>query len=369
VIAASALVLAGCSSVSTASGGASASSGSAASQTSSGDMASLVKEAKAEGSLTIYTAIQANQMAPWTAAFKKKYGINVKILRLASAVLGTTFETQAQAGKNAADILQTSNLSQVQDFKTKGWIAKYTPASAGLYPSDRTVPGYMYPLYQSNGAIAWNTKVVSKSVQKKLSKNPYQALLDPSLKGKIVLIDPANGGSGMAYYANLVYKLGDKYGWSYLKKLAAQKPAISESIASISQEVSAGTYSATIFGDDAIFGPLAAQGAPVQYQGLSTMNVTQFVQAIPKAAPDPAAARLWQEWSTTVAGQQAMTAGTGGSSSAKGWKDNDTYKSDVSWYTPPKEDYLDWRTDPRLQGAKFTAFVAKWNTIFKGSSS
>lgn len=364
-LAASSLALAAC-------GGSGLSSTSSAvakqSVTASNDMDKLVSAAKSEGTLTVYTAIQADQAQPWVDQFTKKYGVKVKLLRLSSAEVGTTFQTQQQAGKNQADILQTSNLSQLEDFEKKSWIAKYTPEAANLYPADRVVAGYFYPLYQSNGAIAWNTKVVPASVQKELQENPYQALLDPALKGKIVLIDPANGGSGMAYYANLVYNLGDQYGWDYLQKLAAQKPAVSESIATISQEVSAGTYWATNFGDEAIFGPLADKGAPLQFSSLPTMNATQFMQAIPKDAPHPAAARLFSEWSASLEGQEAMTASTGGESSAQGWTDNVAYAKSLSWYKPPTTSWLDWRTDPRVQGDQLSTFVDKWDSIFHVSS-
>jgi len=344
--------------------GLSAASEKAAKQTSTADLAALVKTARSEGTLTIYTALQTDQMKGWTAAFTKKYGVKVKILRLSSATLGTTFQTQQQAGRNRADLLETSNFSQLQGFEQKKWIAKYTPQAADLYPNDRVVAGYMYPLLQSTGGIAWNTKVTPASVQKKLASDPWNGLLDPSLKGKIVLISPSNGGSGMAYYANLVYNLGDTYGWSYLKKLARQKPAITDSVASISQQISAGTYYATDFGEESIFGAAAVEGAPVQFSSLSEMNATQFMQAIPSSAPHPAAARLWSEWTATLAGQEAMTKSAGGESSAKGWTDNTSYADKFSWYKPVAQPWVDWRTDPRLQGDNLQKFLAKWNSVF-----
>ncbi|SEG72509.1 iron(III) transport system substrate-binding protein [Actinacidiphila yanglinensis] len=364
-----AVAVAVCSAVLAACGGSglSAASSKAAKQTSTTNLAALVRTARSEGTLTIYTAVQADQMKGWTEAFTKKYGVKVKILRLSSATLGTTFQTQQQAGRNKADLLETSNLSQLQDFQKQKWLAEYTPQAANLYPSDRVVAGYMYPLYQSNGGIAWNTKVTPAAVQQELATDPWNALLDPALKGKIVLISPSNGGSGMAYYANLVYNLGNQYGWPYLQKLADQKPAITDSIASISQQVSAGTYYATNFGEESIFGPLAVQGAPVRFSALSRMNATQFMQAIPKAAPHPAAARLWSEWSATVAGQEAMTKSAGGESSAKGWTENASYANE-SWYKPVAQPWLDWRTDPRLQGDELQAFLAKWNSVFGVSS-
>jgi iron(III) transport system substrate-binding protein len=337
--------------------------------TASGSMSQLISAAKAEGSLTIFTPVVQSEVQQWAASFTKEYGIKVNIYREASSILGTTFTTQQNAGKNQADIYQTSNLGQVQQFIKEGWFAKYVPQSAGDYPASRTVSDYAYPLYQSTGAIAWNTQVVPASVQKELEANPYQGLLDPALKGKIVLIDPSVGGSGMAYYANLVDNLSSQYGWSYLQKLAAQKPAVASSIQTISQEVSAGTYYVTIFGDDAIFGPLAQSGSPVRFSSISPMNATLFYQEVPSAAPHPAAARLWDEWSESLAGQEAMTAATGGSSSIKGWTDNRPFAKDLSWYKMPSQVWLSWQSDSALTGDQLTQFVTKWDSIFHVSSS
>ena len=364
LLAVMAIAAAGCSSTQSGAGGKWATAGSA-----SGSMTQLISAAKAEKSLTIFTPVVQSEVQQWAAAFTVKYGIKVNIYREASSILGTTFSTQENAGKNQADIYQTSNLGQVQQFIKNDWFAKYVPQTAAQYPASRTGPDYAYPLYQSTGAIAWNTQTVPAAVQQQLEANPYQGLLNPALKGKIVLIDPSVGGSGMAYYANLVDNLPSQYGWGYLQKLAAQKPAVATSIQTISQEVSAGTYYATIFGDDAIFGPLAESGAPVRFSSITPMNATLFYQEIPAAAPHPAAARLWDEWSESLAGQEAMTAATGGSSSIKGWTDNRAFAKKLSWYKLPSQVWLSWQSDSQLTGDQLTQFVTKWDSVFHVSSS
>lgn len=333
-----------------------------------GSLDQLVAAAKAEGSLTIFTPIVQAEVEEWTAAFTQKYGIKINIQRQASSTLATTFSTQERANKVQADLYQTSNLGQVKEFIGNGWFAKYTPQSAGQFPADRTIPEYAYPLYETTGAIAWNTKTVPQATQDKLVADPYEGLLDPALKGKIVLIDPGAGGSGMAYYANLAVNLADKYGWGYLEKLAAQEPAVTTSIQTISQQVSAGTYSATIFGDDAIFGPLAASGSPVRFASISPMNASQFYQEIPAKAPHPAAARLFDEWSESLEGQQAMTLATGGRSTIAGWQENRPFVSALPWYRAPEQVWVEWQRDERFTGDQLKEFVEKWNKTFHVSS-
>ncbi|KAA9160757.1 extracellular solute-binding protein [Amycolatopsis acidicola] len=340
----------------------------ASKESTPGSLDQLVADAKAEGALTIFTPIVQSEVEEWTSAFTQKYGVKVNIQRQASSTLATTFSTQQRANKVEADIYQTSNLGQVNEYIDNKWFAKYTPQSANQFPADRTVPGYAYPLYETTGAIAWNTKTVPQSTQDKLAADPYEGLLDPALKGKIVLIDPGVGGSGMAYYANLAVNLADRYGWGYLEKLAAQQPAVTTSIQTISQQVSAGTYSATIFGDDAIFGPLAASGAPVRFASISPMNASQFYQEIPSKAPHPAAARLFDEWSESLAGQQAMSVATGGRSTIEGWQENRPFVSKLPWYKAPDQVWVDWQRDERFSGDQLKSFVEKWNQTFHVSS-
>ncbi|MEV7038406.1 extracellular solute-binding protein [Amycolatopsis sp. NPDC051061] len=333
-----------------------------------GSLDQLVTAAKAEGTLTVFTPIVQSEVEEWTAAFGKKYGIKVAIQRQSSSTLGTTFSTQVRAHKVEADVFQTSNRGQVQEFVDNGWFANYTPQTAAQYPADTTIPGHAYPLYETIGNIAWNTKTVPPEVQAKLEADPYEGMLDPALKGKIVLIDPGHGGSGMAYYANLVANHADKYGWPYLEKLAAQEPAINTSISTMAQQVSAGTYSVTIFGDDAVFGPLAAGGAPLRFSSISPMNSSLFYQEIPSDAPHPATARLFSEWSQSLEGQQAMSVATGGRSTMKGWQENRPFVAKLPWYRVPDEIWLDWQTDPRFAGDQLKSFVEKWNTTFHVAS-
>jgi ABC-type Fe3+ transport system substrate-binding protein len=340
----------------------------AAQQSTNGSLDTLERAAKAEGSLTIFTPIVSSEILEWTRSFTGEYGIKVDVFRQASGPLATTYKTEIAAGKVQADIFETSNLDQVHGFVEDGSFARYRPQAADEYPADRTVPGYAYPLYESTGAIAWNTTTVPESTQKLLAKDPYQGLLDPALKGKIVLIDPSVGGSGMAYYANLVKHLPDRYGWDYLRKLGRQKPAVATSIQTISQEISAGAYSATIFGDDSIFGPLALSGAPVRFASTSPMNATLFYQGIAAKAPHPAAARLFAEWAQSHGGQEAMTQATGGSSVMAGWSDDRDFATELPWYRRPDEVWLDWQTDPTLTGKGLADFVAQWKQSIRGSS-
>ncbi|MEU4658786.1 hypothetical protein AB0G32_33460 [Streptomyces sp. NPDC023723] len=140
------------------------------------------------------------------------------------------------------------------------------------------------------------------------------------------------------------------------------------SIQTISQEILAGAFSATIFGDDAIFGPLALSGSPVRFSSVSPMNATLFYQGVAAEAPHPAAARLFSEWAQSHAGQEAMTEATGGSSVMAGWTEDRGFASELPWYQRPEKVWLDWQTDPTLTGPGLAEFVERWDQTVRGAS-
>lgn len=317
--------------------------------------------------MTIVAPIVKNEASAFQA-FTAKYGVKVNAVDQPSSVAGSSIETQEKTRAVTDDLIATSNYSQLQQFAGQGYLERYVPQAAGLYPSSAEIKGYAYPVGNSDAAIAWNTKTTPPAVQKQLETDPYQALLSPSLKGKIVLLDAGGGGSGMAWFSNLVYNVKG-YGWPYLEKLAAQHPAITTTVETIASEVEGGTYDVTNFGSIGALGPAAANGAPIRFVIPSPASATQFEQAIIKGAPHPAAARLFQEWAASLPGQEAITKGEAFTSQAKGWKDETTFMSKLSWFKLPSQTYLSWQTDPRLSGTKLEAFVNKWNKVFHYSAA
>jgi iron(III) transport system substrate-binding protein len=330
------------------------------------NFSALVKAAKAEGSVTIATPIAMSEAPAWVA-FEHKYGIKVNAVDQSSAVVGSAIPTQESSGKVTDDLVAVSNFSQLKQYGKAGYFEKYTPLTSKDYRKEDEIPPYAYPLYQTDSVIAWNTKTTPQSVQKQLEKNPYKALLSPSLKGRILLLDANNGGSGMAWFSNLVYNVKG-YGWPYLTKLAAQDPAFTGQVATIAAEVESGTYDVTNFGALSSLVPAIAAGAPVKFVAPSPCSATQFMQAIVKGAPHPAAARLFQEWSFSHAGQERISQVAVGSSILKGWINETTPLKKLKWYKPPAQNYLKWQFDPRLQGTHLTAFLAKWSSVFHHSN-
>src|SRR6478672_5379229 len=68
--------------------------------------ARLVERARAEGSVTLYTSLAPTETKPLAEAFEKKYGVRVDLWRaLSDKVLQRTI-TEAQAHRNAVDVIE-----------------------------------------------------------------------------------------------------------------------------------------------------------------------------------------------------------------------------------------------------------------------
>src|SRR5467141_97178 len=68
----------------------------------------LMEGAKKEGTLSMYTSAQSDDMGALVAAFEKKYGIKVSMWRTSSEKVLQRAVTEARANRFAVDVLETN---------------------------------------------------------------------------------------------------------------------------------------------------------------------------------------------------------------------------------------------------------------------
>jgi ABC-type Fe3+ transport system substrate-binding protein len=329
-----------------------------------GGMDTLVSKAKQEGTLLFYCTASQDKVAAWVKAFTAKYGIKVQIYRAPTNPLYQRFSQEEEVGKNQADVIQLSDLNTVQTAISKGYMATYAPASAAQFAPATVVANKAYPMYTTLSAVGWNTQKVPADLQTQLKgTDPLTALLDPRLKGKVAVVDVTAGGPELASDANIVYNQSAQYGWPYLKKLGAQKPAVVDSTTTVLQDVVSGEYWATLDGYSSVFAPQVVTGAPIAFRPLPTSSSAEFYLSSVEQAPHPYAARLFEEWATGLDAQTSLSNITQADVLIKGWVDNRKVKSEP-WYTAPQSLWNGWATDPRLKGDQLKSFYSQWQGIF-----
>ena len=173
----------------------------------------LVDAAKKEGQVTYYTSADLALANKLKAAFEKKYGVTVNVLRQSSAPTFNRAVQEFDLGVNAADVIETSVVSAFLDMKAKGMLMQFTPATAKLIRSPKLSDSdhYWHAVKLELTSLNYNKDLLKPGDVPKTWKD----LLDPKYKGKVVQGHiKASGDTGL-----IVFNLVKMYGWDYFEAL------------------------------------------------------------------------------------------------------------------------------------------------------
>ena len=179
----------------------------------SGAAKQLLDAAKKEGQVTYYTSADLALANKLKAAFERKYGITVNVLRQSSAPTFNRAVQEFDLGVNAADVIETSVVSAFLDMKAKGMLMTFTPATASLIRSPKLSDPdhYWHAVKLELTSLNYNKDLLKPADVPKTWKD----LLDPKYKGKVVQGHiKASGDTGL-----IVFNLVKMYGWDYFEAL------------------------------------------------------------------------------------------------------------------------------------------------------
>lgn len=276
-------------------------SSSSASSLDSMSTADLAKQATKEGSLTWYTTFASDDVTPMVAAFNKEYpGIKVNAVRLSADKIPARLLTEQKGGKFNADVV-SGDSPQLAQVLQAGGLQPYTPKDLPPLPGGLSLPqGYQGVVYVVTTVIAWNPTVLKqKGVAAPTS---WEDLTKPEWKGKFS-IDPG----AVNWYDSLIKSMGHDKAKSLLEGLGANSPVFVESHTQALTQVQAGEP----------MGAATAYGYKASKSKKKTPDTVDFVndKSLPsslnlidvvKNPPHPAAARLFDDWMVSKAGQDAV---------------------------------------------------------------
>lgn len=174
-----------------------------------------------KGDITVYTALEDEQVAEYLAAFNQKYpDIKVNIVRESTGTI--TARLLAEKDNPQADLVWGTAASSMMVLDNQGMLEPYAPSGIERilpkFKSDKKIPTWV-------GIDAWETAIVVNTVEAKKLKLPeiksYQDLLKPEFKGHIVMPNPNSSGTGFLTVSALLQLNGKntEKGWEYLDKL------------------------------------------------------------------------------------------------------------------------------------------------------
>ena len=271
----------------------------------SGSSASdLVKAAKSESTVTLYTTATAGPAQMQADAFTAKYGISTRMVRLTGSQMDQRFRAETNSsGGTGADIIFTTNPVLISDAVESGDLVALEKANLpnfpGNFPERFLMPdeGTAVTLIQP-AAIAYNTDLVEGDDIPK----GWPDLLDPKWKGKIGIASPT---SALGYVGEWVV-IGNQEGGNYLSELGTQELKVFAAGSTLTGALGAGEIA--IAADSLVTNtvPDMKKGAPIDYVVPENTSGIELSVGIVNKSQHPNAARLFAEYAMSKEGAEVL---------------------------------------------------------------
>ncbi|MDA3858286.1 MAG: ABC transporter substrate-binding protein [Roseovarius sp.] len=169
----------------------------------------------AAGELTIYTALEEEELAAYTQAAQKALpDVELNVLRLSTGKLGARI--LAEAGNPQADVIWGWAVTAMMDPRVLEMMTPYAPKGVEVLPDRFRDPddrwyapiGYM-------GAFCVN---IPRLEEKGLAMPTSWADLEQEgFKGEVLMPDPNSSGTGYLHVNAVLQSMGKEAGWAQLE--------------------------------------------------------------------------------------------------------------------------------------------------------
>lgn len=224
------------------------------------DFADLYNSALDNGQTTVnvYTPLTATWPKVFEAFEERFDGISVEPMQVVGAELDTKVSQEQSSGQRIADLVITGDAGAVA-LADRDYFQEFTPFNLSEVSEDpqfsldtgtlsvvsASPRGFVYDTRQDHG----------------VTLESWEDLLDPALKGKITMTNPATDGGGLQWGDLVIHD--DNLGEDYLNDLAEQDLVISSNTAECHNAVVQGRAYVCLMGAMANYLTLSESGAPV----------------------------------------------------------------------------------------------------------
>ncbi len=225
--------------------------------------ATLPAEAQQRTRLTVYTALENEQLAPFKAAAEAAVrDIEIAWVRDSTGVI--TARLLAERANPRADVVWGLSAFSLLQMEALDMLEPYTPRGAeALRPnmrSDRS-PMTWTGMDAFVATICHNTVIAR---QRNLPRpSTWTDLLNPALRGQIAMPNPSSSGTGFLTIAGWINSMGEERAWQFMSSLHENIQVYTHSGSAPCNNAARGEYGMGISLDMRAV-TLRNQGAPIE---------------------------------------------------------------------------------------------------------
>lgn len=230
------------------------------------------------GTLVVYSACNEEILSTLIPMFEEQTGIKIDLLTGGVGELLKRVESEADnpycdVVLGGSESLYLNYLDEFQEYVSEN--------DQYMMEGHKSFEGKLTPINMDSAIIMWNKNLIGD-----IEVNSYKDFLQPELKGKIALPDPATSGNGLTTIADMVWLYGDEdweseAGWDMVRQFVTQLDGkVSGSSGNAHKSVADGENTITITYEGAAFAYLK-NGADIEIaypsEGVSAGNAMMAI--------------------------------------------------------------------------------------------
>jgi iron(III) transport system substrate-binding protein len=261
----------------------------------------LAEGAKKEGELMLYTSLVPEDLTALGAAFEKKYGVKLKTWRANSEKVLQRAVTEARAGRNDADVVETNGPQLESLYREKGLQPLRSPHLKDLMPQARQAHGHWVGTRINMFVHSYNTNLVKKE---ELPKT-YQDLTHPRWKGRLGI-----EAEDEDWFAMIVKELGEEAGLRTFREIARVNGfSVRKGHTLLAGLVASGEIPLALTTYSHGAEKMKQKGAPVEWFAISPAIGRANGIGVTRKPPHPHAAALFVDFLLSPEGQAILQKG------------------------------------------------------------
>jgi len=258
----------------------------------------LIAGARKEGSVTIYTSLQIDDLKALNSVFEKKYGVKVNVWRGSAEDVRQRAIVEYRAGRFDVDVFEVGGREMESLHREKLLQAVKSPVIEELVPQAVIGHGEWMGTRLNIISAAYNTNLIKRSE----APNSYEDLLDARFKGKLGI-----EAEDEDWLATIVTGMGEEKGLKLFRDMVARNGvSVRKGHTLLVNLVASGEVPLALTTYSYKARQLKAGGAPIELLGLPPSVARVNGVGVAPKAPHPHAAVLFFDFLLGFDGQKIL---------------------------------------------------------------